>query len=73
LVSPGGRRVAILRVPDALKSPVFSCRYRSLLWPSGHSARVNAGRCLRIPIAFTLAPHLQLINYHGCFSPFAGI
>jgi hypothetical protein len=19
------------------------------------------------PLAFTLAPHLQLINYHGCF------
>jgi hypothetical protein len=24
-------------------------------------------------LAFTLAPHLQLINHRGCFSPFAGI
>jgi hypothetical protein len=24
-------------------------------------------------LAFTVAPHLQLINYLGCFSPFAGI
>jgi hypothetical protein len=26
----------------------------------------------RLP-AFTVAPHLQPINYRGCFSPFAGI
>jgi hypothetical protein len=25
------------------------------------------------PLAFTIAPHLQLINYRGCFSPFVGI
>jgi hypothetical protein len=25
------------------------------------------------PVAFTLTPHLQLINYDGCFSWFAGI
>jgi hypothetical protein len=25
------------------------------------------------PLAFTIAPHLQLINHRGCFSPFAGI
>ena len=24
-------------------------------------------------LAFTVAPHLQIINYRGCFSPFAGI
>jgi hypothetical protein len=24
-------------------------------------------------LAFTVAPHLQLINHRGCFSPFAGI
>jgi hypothetical protein len=24
-------------------------------------------------LAFTLAPHLQPINYRGCFSPFIGI
>jgi hypothetical protein len=24
-------------------------------------------------LAFTIAPHLQIINYRGCFSPFAGI
>jgi hypothetical protein len=24
-------------------------------------------------LAFTVAPHLQLINYRGCFSRFAGI
>jgi len=23
--------------------------------------------------AFTVAPHLQIINYRGCFSPFVGI
>jgi hypothetical protein len=27
----------------------------------------------RIRLAFTLAPHLQIINYRGCFSPFVGI
>jgi hypothetical protein len=26
-----------------------------------------------IALAFTVAPHLQIINYRGCFSPFAGI
>ncbi|QWG14062.1 hypothetical protein KMZ29_05000 [Bradyrhizobium sediminis] len=25
------------------------------------------------PLAFTLAPHLQIINYRDCFSPFVGI
>jgi hypothetical protein len=25
------------------------------------------------PLAFTVAPHLQTINYRVCFSPFAGI
>jgi hypothetical protein len=25
------------------------------------------------PLAFTLAPHLQTINYRGRFNPFAGI
>jgi hypothetical protein len=25
------------------------------------------------PLAFTVAPHLQIINYRGCFSPFVGI
>jgi hypothetical protein len=24
-------------------------------------------------LAFTIAPHLQIINYRGCFSPFGGI
>jgi hypothetical protein len=24
-------------------------------------------------LAFTVAPHLQIINHRGCFSPFAGI
>jgi hypothetical protein len=24
-------------------------------------------------LAFTIAPHLQIINYRGCFSPFVGI
>jgi hypothetical protein len=24
-------------------------------------------------LAFTVAPHLQPINYRGCFSPFVGI
>jgi hypothetical protein len=27
----------------------------------------------RFPLAFTLTPHLQPINYHGRFSPFGGI
>jgi hypothetical protein len=27
----------------------------------------------RAALAFTLAPHLQIINYRGCFSPFVGI
>jgi hypothetical protein len=27
----------------------------------------------RAPLAFTVAPHLQIINYRGCFSPFVGI
>jgi hypothetical protein len=26
-----------------------------------------------LPLAFTVAPHLQIINYRGCFSPFVGI
>jgi hypothetical protein len=26
-----------------------------------------------LPLAFTLAPHLQPINYRGGFSPLAGI
>jgi hypothetical protein len=25
------------------------------------------------PLAFTVAPHLQLINYRGCFCRFVGI
>jgi hypothetical protein len=25
------------------------------------------------PADFTVAPHLQIINYPGCFSPLAGI
>jgi hypothetical protein len=28
---------------------------------------------LRDRLAFTVAPHLQIINYRGCFSPFGGI
>jgi hypothetical protein len=28
------------------------------------------GRCM---LAFTVAPHLQTINYRGRFSPFVGI
>jgi hypothetical protein len=24
-------------------------------------------------LAFTIAPHLQTINYRGCFSPFGGL
>jgi hypothetical protein len=27
----------------------------------------------RAPLAFTVAPHLQLINYRGCFCRFVGI
>jgi hypothetical protein len=26
-----------------------------------------------LPLAFTVAPHLQTINHRGCFSPFVGI
>jgi hypothetical protein len=26
-----------------------------------------------LALAFTVAPHLQPINYRGCFSPFVGI
>jgi hypothetical protein len=37
--------------------------------PNAHSGLIS----VLLPLAFTLAPHLQLINYHGCFSPFAGI
>jgi hypothetical protein len=29
--------------------------------------------CGTILLAFTIAPHLQIINYRGCFSAFAGI
>jgi hypothetical protein len=33
----------------------------------------KTGRSGRAPLAFTVAPHLQIINYRGCFSPFVGI
>jgi hypothetical protein len=26
-----------------------------------------------LPACFTVAPHLQIINYHGCFPGFVGI
>jgi hypothetical protein len=29
--------------------------------------------CGTILLAFTIAPHLQIINYRGCFSAFGGI
>jgi hypothetical protein len=45
--------------------------------PAGVAYRLRIGPKTgdpwRIPLAFTVAPHLQSINYHGCFSPFAGI
>jgi len=39
----------------------------------GFGFRPKTGRPGRIPLAFTVAPHLQIINYRGCFSPFVGI
>jgi len=35
----------------------------------------NAQRVIPVlfALAFTVAPHLQIINYRGCFSPFVGI
>ena len=42
--------------------------------PFGPGSSAQSGRFRpRLPLAFTLAPHLQLINYRGCFSPFVGI
>jgi len=37
------------------------------------ASRPKSGDYGRFPLAFTLAPHLQPINYGGCFSPFGGI
>ncbi|MFZ2156900.1 MAG: hypothetical protein WAV72_12365 [Bradyrhizobium sp.] len=37
--------------------------------PSAEKPVIPATR----PLAFTLAPHLQIINYQDCFSPFVGI
>jgi hypothetical protein len=41
---------------------------------NGMPSRLKCGR-LRLPrgATFTVAPHLQIINYPGCFSRFAGI
>jgi len=41
------------------------------------ASRLSGGLERLIPaaatIAFTVAPHLQIINYPGCFSRFVGI
>jgi len=48
--------------------------------PEGDTPRFAVGNLRKIApfgrggwLAFTLAPHLQLINYRGRFSPFVGI
>jgi len=35
--------------------------------------RLKSGDLALSALAFTLAPHLQIINYHGRFSRFHGI
>jgi hypothetical protein len=39
----------------------------------GLGMALKAGHSGRTPLAFTVAPQLQIINHRGCFSPFAGI
>jgi hypothetical protein len=47
------------------------------IWRLISSPGPQSGRKRRIPqrprFAFTIAPHLQIINYRDCFSPFASI
>jgi hypothetical protein len=39
----------------------------------GFSLRLKTGEPAASRLAFTLAPHLQLINYRGCFPSIGGI
>jgi hypothetical protein len=41
------------------------------LWPGAEPSK--AGDSASIPLAFTVAPHLQIINHRGRFSRFVGI
>ena len=59
---------------NSVAVPVPRCRR---LWASAvtgypRPARFE-GQAVVDRLAFTLAPHLQLINHRGCFSPFVGI
>jgi len=40
---------------------------------SGYAERQNRVIHAHSALAFTVAPHLQIINYHGRFSRFHGI
>jgi len=41
--------------------------------PIGFEPALNRGIPAAWVLAFTVAPHLQLINYRGCFCGFGGI
>jgi hypothetical protein len=42
-------------------------------WPTGHAPPQNVPARNPDGLAFTIAPHLQIINYRGRFWGFAGI
>jgi hypothetical protein len=42
-------------------------------WPTGHAPPQNLPARNPDSLAFTIAPHLQIINYRGRFWGFAGI
>jgi hypothetical protein len=68
------------RIPDeSAREAPFRASFRGV--PGSSSIRLEdsaSDRPSRLAIrpvrfAFTVAPHLQIINYRGCFSPFVGI
>jgi hypothetical protein len=63
---------AISSVPEELKSLSFSAKLTILQVP-GPASALKPRRTSAVPLAFTLAPHLQIINYRGRFSRFHGI
>ena len=53
--------------------PAPSAHFASKVLPIGFASALKGAVPGASSLAFTLAPHLQPINYRGCFSRFAGI